>query len=164
MYHLTMQKEYQENLEQEANQFGFSETTHIGELVKNSFDDICFSHVFIGRDIAEYENYQELLDGIKSKMRPGGRLVFTLSNPFSIDIISDILSLTFPTNQEKICFLCPEQVSKSVREAFTQVQIVNQVNELDGIDFFIHQHWPQYPKEQVKGLLSVDKYYYVCMC
>lgn len=133
----------------------------LAEGVENAFSGSRFSFAYIGRDIACYENWEQLLRAVSRKLVPGGWLLCSCENPYFAAMIHQLLQFGIP--EGRTALLDPESLLGAAQRYFQQAQLVPLQGGISGVEEFAKAHYGTGPKlAQIVERLRVQRYYLVC--
>ncbi|WP_099203840.1 glycosyltransferase family 2 protein [Scatolibacter rhodanostii] len=79
-------------------------------LLTEAFQDKKYDYIYLGRPLEDYNNWKKLLTELCNKIKPGGMILFYLSNALNLVNIQSFVSLAFPFGKERLNYLNPEHV------------------------------------------------------
>ena len=161
IYQLTCQTEYLADLQALFENTAY--TSDMPEGLDSAFDTLLFSHVYLSRDIGEYENWTKLLENVSKRLDLGGYFVFSCANPFYAVTLYRMLQFTVPEDSSRYILMDPMQVRAETEKYFSQVQLVPMEQSVEGLESFAKQHFRI--GEQLSETISrlkIQKYYFLC--
>ena len=158
---ITSQRVYLPDIEMLSDGAVFS--TDLAETISSAFEGQRFLVVCLGRDIAEYENSEELLAAIAARLAPGGHFIFFCKNPFYAVTIHAMLRFSLPDGAGHCALADPAWIRRMANGCFSEVQMLPLEQRVDGIAAFAEAHYGKIEQlQQIVKRLGVEKYYFVC--
>lgn len=154
---LTCQKEYCPDLN--ALFPGAAYAHDLPEALPSVFPDKIFTHIYLGRDIGQYEDIPRLLETASKRLCAGGMLVFFCANPFFATNVDSFLQGSLPAL--RCMFVDPEQIWKHVQQYFAQVKVTAVKENVGNLDHFIQRHYGD-TAAAAKERMEIQTYYFLC--
>ena len=163
LFNMTTQPEYVPDLNPLSDHF-FYASERISSALPQAFPGQAFDVVYLGQDMAEYSDYENLIHALPGKLVPGGYAVFQVENPWYILNALSMLNYSLPADKERVCWISPVSLREKAEKIFSQVQILTVSQEISGMKEFIYQYYTHDPQE-LQTLIkqfAIKSYYFVC--
>lgn len=161
IYQLTSQEAYLPDICSLSEEALFSHD--LAEGVRTAFAGREFSTVYLGRDMAEYEDSEALLSAVSGRLTPGGWLIFFCSNPYDAVRLYALLQFSMPEGKVRHTMVDPLAVQRQAEQYFAQVRAIPLERQVTGLEEFARAHFGQTEQfPEIVKRLSVEKYYFVC--
>lgn len=163
LFNMTTQPEYVPDLNPLSDHF-FYASECISSALPQAFPGQAFDVIYLGQDMAEYSDYENLIYALPGKLVPGGYAVFRVENPWYILNVFSMLNSSLPDEKERVCWISPVALRSKAENVFSQVQVLTNSQEISGMKDFIYQHYTHDPQE-LQTLIkqfAIKSYYFVC--
>ena len=119
---VTTEKQYADDLRAISRFFYLAkdEKDILDWLNQESFDT-GYDYIYLSRPLERYTGWQGLLDRLCAKLKPGGWILFYLSNALHAVNFQWLLALTFPPGLERLNYLNPGQVEAYLGQRLERV-------------------------------------------
>lgn len=162
LYQITDQVMFAPDLRPMSDNFVLAEVGGCTQALADSFPDILFDVVFLSLSLEKYSDYKVLLSLLRDRMQIGGCLVFSCKNPFFITNLNQMLHFSL-SDQECTILFSIDRLTQHLQKIFSTVETTALLRNIDGLDKFIAQFYPQQTdKRKLTTMLSSEKYYFVC--
>lgn len=161
IYQLTSQKEYLPDILSASKQALYAPCLSDG--IASAFVDEQFDCIYLGRDIAQYEDYSDLLRRIADRLVKGGCLIFACENPFFAPNLHALLQFSVPGSKGRFVVVHPSQIEETAKKYFGQVQRIAVETPVGGVEQFVAQHYGKTKRNvQIAKELQIKQYYFKC--
>ena len=114
---ITAEAEYIEDLRAISRVFsGAKNEEHMLALLTEEFHDETYEYIYLAKPLEHYKDWKELLSRLCGKLKPGGILLFYLSNALNLVNLQWFGALAFPPGKERLNYLNPQQVGLYLRQ------------------------------------------------
>lgn len=121
---VTIEKEYAEDLRALSRSFCLAKDEKaMREWLEQKFPNRKYDYIYLSRPLERYVDWQALLNLLCDKLKPGGWLVFYLSNALHAVNFLWFFALAFPPELERLNYLNPSRVGASLSQRLENITI-----------------------------------------
>ncbi|WRS26214.1 glycosyltransferase [Oscillospiraceae bacterium MB08-C2-2] len=122
LHGITSQKQYREDMEAVCDQSLFvSHEQQLLDFLHEGFENQRYDYIYVSSPLEQYAGWKRLLGLLHKRLKPGGVLLFSLSNALCAVNYQWFSALGFPIAQERLCYLNPAEVEKHLAKLFASV-------------------------------------------
>jgi len=161
LYQLTGQKQYLPDLTPHSTYVHF--VPDLAGRLQEYFGETAFHCIYLGQDIGQYGDYDDLLKAVSQRLAPDGCVLFSCANPFYAWTLHAFLQFSFPDEEARCVLTNIERLRQTAERYFARVQIVGLEQSINGLNEFAERHFGT--GEHLKAIsqrLCVQQYYFLC--
>lgn len=109
---ITTEPQYAEDLRVISRSFRLAKHEYeLLELLQQDFGNEGYDYIYLARPLERYREWKGLLGALLQKLKPGGWLLFSLSNLLDVGNVQWFSGLALPPGKEQFLYLNPDRVS-----------------------------------------------------
>lgn len=119
---VTLQRRYADDLKGVSRTFFLAEDElSLLKFLSAGLSGRQYDYIYLSQPLEGYMDWKELLDRLCDRLRPGGTLIFCLSNALDIVNFQWFGGLAFPPGRERLNYLNPDMVENHLKTRLTNV-------------------------------------------
>lgn len=158
LYNLTSQRAFVPDLKPLSD--GFAYGADIAAEMREQWKGTAFDIIYMGRNLAEYENLDEIFESVRARLKPNGVFICFCENPYCAATLAPLLRFSLSTWQERLCLMEPSAAQEKLSACFASVQRHNAIQPFDGLNAFAAQYFKTGNRSAVLEQLQFQRAYF----